>query len=126
MASDKAAQVARPQVVLAQIARRLYAKLSYVTLAFLDALVMTAHGYIVAKLTGLQDSIAATGSSAWPCQLAASGVALASRDMVLSGDSGTPLSQLTETTACQLKSSGGAWYADPQRDSAIPWAGCWA
>ena len=40
------------------------------------------------------------------------------------GDSGTPLSPLAETTDSQQRKSGGAWYADPQRDSAIPWAAC--
>jgi len=61
-----------------------------------------------------------------PRKLAAGGDAPASRDIVVPGDSGTPLSQLTETTDYQQKSSGGAWYADPQRDSAIPWAACLA
>ena len=59
-----------------------------------------------------------------PRKLATGGDAPASRDMVLPGDSGTPLSPLTETTASQQKSSGGAWYADPQRDGAGPWAAC--
>lgn len=82
----------------------------------------------------------ATGGPTWPrChlsasrprQLAAGGDAPASRGIVEPGDSGTPLSPLTETTTCQKKSSGGAWCADPQRDSAIPWAAfrarprCW-
>ena len=61
-----------------------------------------------------------------PRKLAAGGDAPASRDIVVPGDSGTPLSPLTETTDYQQKSSGGAWYADPQRDSAIPWAACLA
>lgn len=60
--------------------------------------------------------------ASWPRQLAAGGDAPASRDIVELGDSGTPLSPLTETTASQQKSSGGAWYADPHRDSANPWA----
>ena len=59
-----------------------------------------------------------------PRKLAAGGDALASRDIVVPGDSGTPLSPLTETTDSQQRKSGGAWYADPQRDSAIPWAAC--
>lgn len=57
-----------------------------------------------------------------PRKLAAGGDAQASRDIVVPGESGTPLSPLTETTASQQKSSGGAWYADQQRDSAMPWA----
>jgi len=59
-----------------------------------------------------------------PRQLAAGGDAPASREMVVPGESGNPLSPLAETTTLQQRSSGGAWYADPQRDSAIPWAAC--
>ena len=59
-----------------------------------------------------------------PRQLAAGGDAPASRDIVVPGESGTPLSRLTETTDSQQRKSGGAWYADPQRDSAVPWAAC--
>ena len=62
--------------------------------------------------------------AARPRQLAAGGDAPASRDIVVPGDSGTPLSPLTGTTDSQQRKSGGAWYADPQRDSAIPWAAC--
>ena len=40
-----------------------------------------------------------------PRQLAAGGDAPASRDIVEHGDSGTPLSRLTETTARQKKSA---------------------
>ena len=53
-----------------------------------------------------------------PRKQAAGGDAPASRDIVEPGDSGTPLSPLTETTDSQQRKSGGAWYADPQRESA--------
>ncbi len=59
-----------------------------------------------------------------PRKLAAGGDAQASRDIVVPGESGTPLSPLAEAAARQKKSSSGVCYADPQRDSAIPWAAC--
>jgi hypothetical protein len=73
------------------------------------------------RLAALHDRATTTGDQATPC-VAAGDDAPASRDIVLLGDSGTPLSPLTETTEHQ-KRSAMVLVALPLAHSAYLWAG---